>query len=137
MSVSSITTSTAASASAAQGSSQASAMRTAFQQLTTAIGSGDLKSAQAAYATISGLQQSNGQSGQSDGPFAQLMSSLGKDLQSGDLTTAQSDLASFQKAHGGHHHHHGGGAPPAASDSTTTTAAATPSSSTNVLDVSA
>ena len=135
MSVSSISTSTAASASAAQAPGQASALRTAFQQLTTAIGSGDLKSAQAAYATITGLQQGGGQSGQSDGPFAQLMSSLGKDLQSGDLTTAEGDLASFQKAHGGHHHHHGGGAPAASSDSTTT-AAATPSS-TNVLDVSA
>jgi hypothetical protein len=113
-------------------------MRTAFQQLTAAIGSGDLKSAQSAYATITGLQQSSGQTqGEPDGPFAQLMSSLGKDLQSGDLTTAKTDLASFQQAHGKHHHHGGGHAAAAPSDgATTTTAAGAAATSTNAVDVS-
>jgi hypothetical protein len=112
-----------------------SGMRSAFQQLTQAIGSGDLDAAQSAYSTLSKMQGNT----QGNGPFAQLMSSLGKDLASGDLSTAQSDLASFQKAHGGHHHHHKADADASTTDATTTTAATTTtsSSSSNVLDISA
>jgi hypothetical protein len=127
MSVSSISASTAAG----QPPAQNSAFRNAFQQLTTAIGSGDLQTAQQAYATITSLQSQQG-SGQSNGPMAKLLSTLGQALSGGDLTTAQSTLADFQKSHGQHHHH---GAPSSASDGATPSTSAT--GSTNVLDVSA
>lgn len=126
MSVSSIS----ASAPASQPPAQNSAFRNAFQQLTTAIGSGDLQTAQQAYATITNLQQQG--SGQSNGPMAKLLSTLGQALSAGDLATAQSTLADFQKSHGKHHHH---GAPPSTGAGAAPSTSATGSS--NVLDVSA
>lgn len=106
--------------------------RTALQQLTSAISSGDLQGAQSAYATLTNLQQSSGKSA-STGPMAQFLSSVGADLSKGDLTTAQSALTTFQK-HGSHHHK------PDASDTadaSSSDAASTPTTSTNILDISA
>jgi hypothetical protein len=109
-----------------------SSVRTAMQQLTSAISSGDLQGAQSAYAT---LQQSTGK-GNSTGPMAQFLSSVGSDLSNGDLTSAQNSLSTFQKAHGGHHHK------PAADASSTTDTAPTDATSSqttssNILDISA
>ncbi|MDB5494559.1 MAG: hypothetical protein JWP86_1896 [Phenylobacterium sp.] len=126
MSVSSISASAPAAPPA-----QNSAFRNAFQQLTTAIGSGDLQTAQQAYATITSLQPQQG-SGPSNGPMATLLSTLGQALTSGDLTSAQSSLADFQKSHGQHHHH---AAPPSTNDGAA--ASTTTTGSSNVLDVSA
>jgi hypothetical protein len=135
MSVSSISSATPASPPAAQDSS----FRTAMQQLTSAIGAGDVKGAQTAYAALTSLQQGSGQSA-SSGPLAQLLSGIGADLSKGDITTAQSALTTFKAAHGKHHHH----APPPAdatngdNDNDPSGAAATaPASPSNIVDVSA
>jgi hypothetical protein len=111
--------------SAAAGAPQQSnfaAIRQAFTQLTSALQSGDLTSAQSAYASLS-------QSGQaSSGPFAQALSQIGDALQSGDVTKAKQALASLQQqfqAARGHHHHHAGGSkdapPPSTTDASTST----------------
>jgi hypothetical protein len=133
MSVSSISNTTPA-----QPPAQDSSLRTAMQQLTSAISSGDVKGAQTAYATLTNLQQTSGQSN-STGPLAQFLSSIGADLSKGDLTTAQSDLTTFQAAHGKHHRPAaaaaGGDTDPSA---TASTAGATQTtSSSNILDISA
>jgi hypothetical protein len=50
---------------------------------------------------------------QGNGPFAQALQQIGKDLQSNNLSDAQNTLAQLQQqqqAHRGHHHHHHGGA---------------------------
>jgi hypothetical protein len=109
-----------------------------MQQLTSAISSGDLQGAQSAYATLSNLQQSSGAGG-SNGPLGQFLSSIGADLSKGDMTTAQSDLTTFQKAHGGHHHK----PPSSGTDASSTTDASSANASTpqttssNILDISA
>ncbi len=128
-----------------QPNPQDTAFRSAITQLTSAIGSGDLATAQKAYSTLTTLQQNagpppgapaGGPNGGQD-PFSQLLTKIGGDLSSGDISGAQSDLASFQKAAASHHHHHhgGGGAPPAASSPAAP--AATPTSSSNAVDVTA
>ena len=123
-----------------QPPAQDTSFRTAFQQLTSAIGSGDLQAAQSAYASLSNLQQGTGQSG-SQGPMAQFLSSIGNDLNSGSITSAQSNLATFQKAHGGGHHHGAQGADQAQSGAGSTGATgatgATGPSGTNLVDMTA
>ena len=115
--------------------SQASSFATAFQQLTSAISSGDLQGAQSAYASLTSLQQGAGQAN-AQSPMGKFLSTIGADLGSGSITSAQNDLAAFQKAHGHHRHHHGS---PSATGSTAasaaTTSPSTASSSTNLLDV--
>jgi len=85
--------------------------RQAFNQLTNALQSGDMTAAQAAYNTLSSSPMAQG-----NGPFAQALQQIGKDLQSNDLSGAQNTLAQLQQqqqAHRGHHHHHHhGGASP-------------------------
>jgi hypothetical protein len=139
MSVSSISSATPANPPPAQDSS----FRTAMQQLTSAISSGDVKGAQTAYATITSLQQNSGQSN-STGPMAQFLSSVGASLDKGDITTAQSDLTTMKAAHGKHHHGpppaDGTSAdtdPPSASPSSAAPPSATSTSSSNILDISA
>ena len=73
------------------------AFRQAFQQLTSAIGSGDTKTAQSAYATLQQLVQQSGKANSND-PMGKFLAAIGNDLQKGDITTAQSDLTSFQQA---------------------------------------
>nr|MEA2798094.1 hypothetical protein [Phenylobacterium sp.] len=105
-----------------------SSFRTAMQQLTSAISSGDLKGAQSAYAT---LQQSSGK-GNSTGPMAQFLSSIGADLSKGDLTTAQSTLSTFQKAH-----HHKPSDASSTTDASSADATSSQTASSNILDISA
>ena len=81
--------------------------RQAFNQLTSALQSGDLTAAQNAYNTLASSPMAQG-----NGPFAQAIQEIGKDLQAGDaasLADAQKVLSSLQQARGHHHHHHGGG----------------------------
>ena len=125
-----------------QPNPQATAFRSAIQSLTSAIGSGDLASAQKAYASLTALQQSAGQPGGAPGggpnggndPFSQLLTKIGGDLASGNISGAQGDLATFQKAAAGHHHRHHGGVPAPAADAAP---AATTSSSSSSVDITA
>jgi hypothetical protein len=110
-----------------------------MQQLTSAISSGDLQGAQSAYSTLTNLQQSSGNS-TSNGALSQFLTSVGADLGKGDLTTAQSDLSTFQKAQGGHHHRpptSGADSSSTADATTSADTASSQSSSTNILDISA
>jgi hypothetical protein len=91
-----------------------------FNQLADALKSGDLSSAQQAFsawqqlfATSSSNSQTQTQTvqqGTVQNPVTADISALGQALQSGDLTTAQTDFTQLQKdiqALGkGHHHHH-------------------------------
>jgi hypothetical protein len=82
--------------------------RQAFTQLTNALQSGDMTAAQNAYNTLASAPMAQG-----NGPFAQALQQIGKDLQSNNLSDAQNTLAQLQQqqqAHRGHHHHHHGGA---------------------------
>ena len=104
---------------------QNAAFRTAFQQLTTAISSGDLSAAQKAYAS---LQQATGSSAP-QGAMGQLMASIGDALKSGKIDDAQSALTAFQQAHPHKHH----AKPPAGDDDS---APAPVASGSNQIDVS-
>src|SRR5689334_15324602 len=100
MTISAISSSNASSLSTFQQDRQA------FNQLTSALQSGDLTAAQNAYNTLASSPMAQG-----NGPFAQAIQQIGKDLQAGDaasLADAQKVLSSLQQARG-HHHHHGGG----------------------------
>ena len=85
-----------------------------FTDLSSALQSGDLSSAQSAFTAfqqdITNMQQTSG--GQQSGQNNQLttdMSSLGSALQSGDLSGAQKAFSTLQqdmqKVRRGHHHH--------------------------------
>jgi hypothetical protein len=117
---------------------QDSSFRTALQQLTSAIGSGDVTGAQTAYATLTSLPQASGQAN-SSGPLGQFLSSVGADLNKGDISSAQSTLATLKGAHGKHHHHAAAPAAGTNSDSgasASNTAATPPTASSNTIDVS-
>ena len=105
--------------------------RQLFGQLTSAINSGDLSSAQQIYSQLS--QALGGTNANSNNPFDQALNAIGQSLQSGDIGGAQQALSSLQQqtqAGRGHHHHgghHGGGGQTNASaspSSTTTTSSA-------------
>ena len=105
-----------------------------FQQLAQALQSGDLSSAQAAYATLTQNlpnKSANGASSQNN-PFQQGLAAIGTALQSGNLSGAQQALQTLQSqmkgAHHGHHHH---------GQSQTTGSASSPTSSTTVSAPSA
>jgi hypothetical protein len=68
------------------------------KSMMSAIQSGDLSSAQSAYATLQGNQGSA-----DNGPFA----AIGQALQSGDISAAQKALTDFQAHRAGGHHHPG------------------------------
>ena len=124
-----------------QPNQQQQTFRQDFQSLTTALQSGDLASAQQAYATlISDNPQLASSTGGTGNPFQQTIASIGASLKSGDLSGAQNALSTLQqnmKAHHGHHHHHGGGETQSATNTTSTTPTASPlsasSSSLNFL----
>jgi len=99
-----------------------------FQQLGRDLQSGNLSQAQSDFSSLQQLLPSSQQtsllsptvSAQSGNPLATAVSQLAQDLKSGNLTAAQSDLATVQQdaqqvgqqqgaAHAHHHHHHGGG----------------------------
>jgi hypothetical protein len=115
-----------------------------FQKLGQDLQSGNLTQAQSDFATLTQELPNGGQFGNANAsattrtsatsstsstantnPVLQAFQSLGKDLQSGNLSAAQQDFATIQQsaqqaqasgqAHHGHHHHHAGG-----SDSSTT-----------------
>jgi hypothetical protein len=89
-----------------QANSERATARQAFQQLSSALQSGDLAGAQTAYSTLS---QSIGTNANS--PLASALQQIGSDLQSGDLTGAQATLSALQQqtqAQRAHHHHHHG-----------------------------
>ncbi len=104
-----------------------------FQKLGQDLQSGNLTQAQSDFTTLTqelpnGAQFGGGGStspttsgaGLNSNPILQAFQSLGKDLQSGNLTAAQQDFATIQQsaqqaqssgqAHHGHHHHHASGA---------------------------
>lgn len=130
-----------------QPSPQDTAFRSALTQLTSAIGSGDLATAQKAYSTLTTLQQNAGPPpgapaggpGAGQDPFSQLLTKIGGDLASGNISGAQGDLAEFQKTAAAHHHRHhgGGGAPPAAGGPAAPAAPAAPPASSNAVDITA
>ena len=85
-----------------------------FKNLMSAVQSGDLASAQKAFAAIGGPQGG----AQSNSPLAQ----IGQALQSGDIAGAQKAAQQLQAQRAGHHHHHS----PAATTTPGVTAAANP-----------
>jgi len=82
-----------------------------FQDLTSALQSGDLAQAQQAYNALT----QNAPGAMANSPIATAMNNLGAALQSGNLQGAQQALSQVQQAMqqgmeaGGHHHHHHGG----------------------------
>jgi hypothetical protein len=106
-----------------------------FQSVTQALQSGDITTAQQAFAALQKddpkVAQALSQSGQnSSNPQSTALQALSTALQSGNVTGAQTALASLQQAHKGHHHHHGGAAPAA---SATPTSATTTGTGTNTF----
>jgi hypothetical protein len=98
-----------------------------FQLLGQDLQSGNLSQAQSDFSSLQQLLPSSQQtsllsptaSTQSGNPLATAVSQLAQDLKSGNLTAAQSDLATVQQdaqqvgqqqgaGHAHHHHHHGG-----------------------------
>ena len=110
--------STIASLSSVSNSSQTSNSRSnfnLFQQLATALQSGNLTAAQQAYSSLASSLQ-NSSSAQSSNPLSADFTALGQALQSGNLSAAQQAFSNLQQAAvqqfggvEGHHHHHGGG----------------------------
>lgn len=84
-----------------------------FQELSSALQSGNLAQAQQAYNALT----QNAPGAMTNSPIATAMNNLGAALQSGNLQAAQQALSQVQQAMqqgmeaGGHHHHHhdGGG----------------------------
>lgn len=94
-------------------------LQSEFQQLGTALNSGNLSAAQSDFAT---LQQDLPQDpntttsqSQSNNPIAQAFNQLSQDLQSGNLSAAQQDYSTIQQdfqdksSQMTHHHHHSRG----------------------------
>jgi hypothetical protein len=90
---------TTGTASAAQSSALSNwqQRQQGFKDLTSALQSGDLASAQKAFAALD-----NG-NGNSNSPLAK----IGQALKNGDLAGAQQAMQAMKASHGGHHHHHG------------------------------
>jgi hypothetical protein len=117
-------TNVAVNASSAQPAWQANAeqFKQSFQSLGSALQSGDLSSAQQAFASLQQLQPSNSSSTSNldNGPLSNDWNTLSQALQSGDtkaaqaaFTQLQSDIQTHRK---GHHHHHQPAAANAPSD---------------------
>jgi len=72
-----------------------------FAVLVSALNSGDLPSAQHAYASLSDMLGSGqGRFANPNGPFARAMSQIGQALRSGDLSEAQQALSSLPRGRG-------------------------------------
>ena len=124
-----------------------------FKQLAGSLQSGDLAGAQKAYAALQKLMPSQSQnstsstqsSSSSTNPIVNDFNALGKALQSGDLTTAQSAFSTLQsdlksqsqsstagalmQAMRPHHHHHAAAAQDSNGDSESTSSSTSTSSS--------
>ena len=83
-----------------------------FKNLTTALQSGDLASAQQAFSTLTGGAGTVNASS----PLAQ----VGQALKNGDLAGAQNAMQQLQANRAGGHHHHHHSAPQTAATGTTT-----------------
>lgn len=77
-------------------SSVSSTQQQDFQQLSSALQSGNLSAAQSVYQALVGNNTPP-----SNSPLGQ----LGQALQSGNLSAAQQAFQTLQSAHGHHHHH--------------------------------
>lgn len=97
------TSSTSSSSSTSEGSST---IAQAFSQLASDLQAGNLSAAQQDYSTIQQNLQSQASQmhhhhhrsgGSEENQVSQLFDQLGQDLQSGDLSSAQSDFASLQQ----------------------------------------
>jgi len=106
---------------------KAQQIKTDYQSLAQALQSGDLKTAQQAFAALqkdfpaqsSTATTSSTSSSKPNNP----MNALSQALQSGNLSAAQQAFAQLQQAHHGHHRHHGGsGAATGAQGGTTASA---------------
>ena len=82
-----------------------------FKSLTSALQSGDLASAQKAYASLT--------QGNSNIPADSPLGKIGAALSSGDIGAAQQAMQAMSAGRG--HHHHGGQAPQASTSSSGTT----------------
>lgn len=101
------TSSTSASTAASTSTSPSSPLAQAFSQLGQDLQSGNLSAAKKDYATIQQDMQSqvsqmhhhhhHHSGGSEQTQASQLFAQLGQDLQSGDLTSAQSDFSSLQQ----------------------------------------
>jgi thioredoxin-like negative regulator of GroEL len=101
-------------------------IKTDFQNLTAALQSGDMASAQQAFAALRKddpqVAKALAQTGKSSNPQVNALQSLASALKSDDVPAAQAAMTSLQQAlkgHRGHHH----GAPAAATPPTNTVAA--------------
>jgi hypothetical protein len=131
-------------------------LRQSFRQLASSLQSGDLSGAQRALSTLESLIQSNQSASQTltvqptstrNSPIQNDVAALGKALNSGDLSAAQSDFARLVKdlqpagqdaapgqsvgsahRHGHHHHPEASDSDVAATTTQTTTSTATASS---------
>jgi DNA-binding FadR family transcriptional regulator len=76
-----------------------------FQQLVSAVNSGDLTTAQQAYTDFTNGPGAKVAQANPDSPIAQALNQIGQALQSGDASGAQKALAALRPhGHGGHHH---------------------------------
>ncbi len=101
----------------ANGQNNLTQFRQDFQDLASALQSGDLSGAQKVFTTLqqllpnpsAGNQTSTGQQGNGQNPFAADFSALDQALKSGNLKNAQDAFAKLQQdmqSVKGHHHHH-------------------------------
>lgn len=75
-----------------------------FQQLVSAVNSGDLTTAQQAYSDFTNGPGAKVAQANPDSPIAQALNQIGQALQSGDAGGAQQALAALRPhGHGGHH----------------------------------
>jgi len=131
------------SANSIQPSSDQASFRQTFNQLVSALDSGNLSDAQQAYSELGQLQNGGqGPSQNSSTPLAQVLNQIGQDLKNGDVNGAKQALTSLQQAQGGHHHHghHAHGADASSNSQNTVTLLLqgdTSSSSTNTVDITA
>jgi outer membrane protein assembly factor BamD (BamD/ComL family) len=82
-----------------------------FQQLGSALQSGNLSAAQSDYSTLQGLVSQSGFASkvlQGDNPIGKAFTQLGQDLKSGNLAGAQQDYSTIRQDFQNLPHHHGG-----------------------------
>ncbi|MGO8919016.1 MAG: hypothetical protein ACLQJR_24205 [Stellaceae bacterium] len=137
MSITSVTSSQASFTP--PSSQQMTEFKNDFQQLAQAIQSGNLSSAQQAYATLSQFISQNpspgGANGQSN-PLTQALSQIGSALQSGNLSGAQSALTSLQQSLQSHRPSGGDGRTGDAVTSATANGSTSTSGSSGTVDLS-
>jgi hypothetical protein len=122
--MSSVSSSTSAAYASQTGSTaRLKQIQSDFQALQGALQSGNVGSAQTAYAALQKDAPEPFQSSSSSptNPLSSAFSSLGTALQSGNLSDAQTAMALLTQALKGHHHpHHSSGDPSSATTETAT-----------------